>query len=116
MVAATEDEALNRKISLLAGSRRSGECGGRSGRVLLYLPGSGQRRGHHGGNLHRRSSPTIAQYLKAGLREIIPEGFGNLAAQLGSYREMVKEQVPEIAERTEIFQEMVAAGMAGGCS
>ena len=61
------------------------------------------------------SSPTIAQYLKAKFREDIPEGFGDLAVQLGSYRQMVKEQVPEIALRTEIFREMVDAGIAGGC-
>ena len=117
VVAATEDEALNRKISLLCREQKipvnvvdvQEECSFifpalvKDGDITVGISTGG-------------SSPTIAQYLKAGLREIIPEGFGNLAAQLGSYREMVKEQVPEIAVRTEIFQEMVRAGMAGGCS
>ena len=117
VVAATEDEALNRKISLLCREQKipvnvvdvQEECS-------FIFPPLVKDGDNTVGISTGGGSPTIAQHLKAGLREIIPEGFGNLAAQLGSYREMVKEQVPEIAVRTEIFREMVRAGMAGGCS
>ena len=116
VVAATEDGALNRRISHICRERRipvnvvdvQDACSFifpalvRDGDITVGISTGG-------------SSPTIAQYLKAKFREDIPEGFGDLAVQLGSYRQMVKEQVPEIALRTEIFREMVDAGIAGGC-
>ena len=117
VVAATEDSQLNRRISLLCREKKipvnvvdvREECSFifpalvRDGDITVGISTGG-------------SSPTIAQYLKSGLRTIIPEGFGDLAVQLGGYREMVKEQVPELAVRTEIFREMVSAGMEDGCS
>lgn len=60
------------------------------------------------------SSPTIAQYLKKSFREAIPEGFGELAEQLGTYRELVKERVDSLPLRTEIFREMVTEGIRQG--
>ena len=60
------------------------------------------------------SSPTIAQFLKAKFRAAIPEGFGRLAAELGTYRELVKERVPVLSVRTEIFKEMVEEGIRQG--
>ena len=60
------------------------------------------------------SSPTIAQYLKAKFRAAIPEGFGRLAAELGTYRELVKERVPILSVRTAVFKEMVEEGIRQG--
>ena len=117
VVAATEDEELNRRISLICRERKipvnvvdvQEECS-------FIFPALVKDWDITVGISTGGSSPTIAQYLKAGLREIIPEGFGELAVQLGSYREMVKEQVWDISVRTKIFRDMVEVGMAGGCA
>ncbi|MDF2888029.1 MAG: siroheme synthase, partial [Lacrimispora sp.] len=56
----------------------------------------------------------IAQYLKKRFKEAIPSGFGMLASQLGNYRELVKEKVPSLTVRTEIFKTMVKEGIRQG--
>ena len=116
VVAATEDEALNHSISALCRESKTpvnvvdvqAECSFifpalvRDGDITVGISTGG-------------SSPTIAQYLKRRFREAIPEGFGELAAELGSYRELVKEQVDDISVRTELFRAMVDEGIARGC-
>ncbi len=59
-------------------------------------------------------SPTIAKYLKDKFKEAIPDGFGDLAEQLGSYRDLVKEKVDLISIRTDIFKTMVEEGIQQG--
>ena len=116
VVAATEDEALNPRIPALCRESKTpvnvvdvqAECSFifpalvRDGDITVGISTGG-------------SSPTIAQYLKRRFREGIPEGFGELAAELGSYRELVKEQVDDISVRTELFRAMVDEGIARGC-
>ncbi len=116
VVAATEDEELNRRISLLCREKKipvnvvdvQEECSFifpalvRDGDITVGISTGG-------------SSPTIAQYVKARFRKAVPEGFGRLAAELGGYREMVKEQVADISVRTKIFREMVDEGISRDC-
>lgn len=116
VVAATEDEELNRRISVLCREKKipvnvvdvQEECSFifpalvREGDITVGISTGG-------------SSPTIAQYLKARFRKAIPEGFGRLATELGTYRSMVKEQVEDLSVRTGIFREMVDEGISRGC-
>ena len=116
VVAATADEALNRQISERCKAMRipvnvvdvREEC---SFIFPALIKDSDITVGISTGG----SSPTIAQYLKRSFREAVPEGFGKLAKQLGSYRELVKDRVDSLPVRTEIFREMVSLGVRQGC-
>ena len=115
VVAATADEELNRRISLACRERRipvnvvdvREECS-------FIFPALIKDEDITVGISTGGSSPTIAQFLKAKFRAAIPEGFGRLAAELGTYRELVKERVPVLSVRTEIFKEMVEEGIRQG--
>ncbi len=116
VVAATEDEELNRRISVLCRERKipvnvvdvQEECS-------FIFPALVREEDITVGISTGGSSPTIAQYLKARFRKALPEGFGRLAAELGTYRGMVKEQVADISVRTKIFRKMVDEGISRGC-
>lgn len=116
VVAATADEELNRHISLLCKEKRipvnvvdvREECS-------FIFPALMKDKDITVGISTGGSSPTIAQYLKKQFKEAVPEGFGELAAQLGTYRGLVKERVESQPLRTEIFKEMVTEGMKQGC-
>ena len=61
-------------------------------------------------------SPVIARYLKARIREAIPEGLGALTARLGGYREQVKALFPHSpAVRSAVFYELAQEGLEHGC-
>lgn len=60
------------------------------------------------------NSPTVARYLKEKFQNLIPTGFGALASQLGSYRDMVKANIDSQPVRSEIFKIMVDEGIRQG--
>ena len=61
-------------------------------------------------------SPVIARYLKARIREAIPEGLGALTARLGGYRAQVKALFPHSpAVRSAVFYELAQEGLEHGC-
>lgn len=116
VIAATDDEGLNRKISQECRKRRipvnvvdvQKECSFifpsivREGDIVIGISSGGK-------------SPTVTQYLKKRVRENIPEGYGRLVDQLGAYRDYVKARVPEVEDRTVIFKRMVDVGRDHGC-
>ena len=116
VVAATDDEALNRQISEECRRRRipvnvvdvQKECSFifpsivREGDIVVGISSGGK-------------SPTVTQYLKKQVREGIPEGYGHLVEQLGDYRDYVKARVADVADRTVIFRRMVDVGRDHGC-
>lgn len=116
VIAATDDEELNRRISELCRARRIPvnvvdvqlECSFifpsivREGDIVVGISSGGK-------------SPTVTQYLKKQVREGIPEGYGRLVEQLGEYRDYVKAQVADVADRTVIFRRMVDVGREHGC-
>lgn len=116
VVAATADDALNHQISERCRARRipvnvvdvREECS-------FIFPALIKDDDITVGISTGGSSPTIAQYLKRSFKEALPEGFGALAKQLGSYRELVKERVDSLPVRTSIFKEMVSLGVRQGC-
>lgn len=115
VIAATSDEELNRHISVLCRRQKipvnvvdvQEECS-------FIFPALIKDEDIVVGISTGGSSPTIAQYLKKRFKEAIPSGFGMLASQLGTYRELVKEKVPYLSVRTEIFKTMVKEGIRQG--
>jgi precorrin-2 dehydrogenase/sirohydrochlorin ferrochelatase len=115
VIAATSDEELNRYISALCRQQKipvnvvdvQEECS-------FIFPALIKEEDIVVGISTGGSSPTIAQYLKKRFKEAIPSGFGMLASQLGTYRELVKEKVPSLPVRTEIFKTMVKEGIIQG--
>lgn len=115
VVAATEDEELNRRISQVCRGRNipvnvvdvKDECSFifpsivREGSLVVGISSGG-------------GSPTVTQELKRKVRELIPEGYGRLVDDLGSWRDYVKEQVPEIEDRTAIFRKLTETGKENG--
>ena len=115
VVAGTSDELLNKRISLLCKERKipvnvvddQEKCSFifpaliKEGDITVGISTAG-------------SAPSIAQYLKKKLKEVIPSGLGELARQLGSYRSMVKEDVDSSALRMSIFKEMAEEGIRQG--
>ncbi|MDK2968360.1 MULTISPECIES: bifunctional precorrin-2 dehydrogenase/sirohydrochlorin ferrochelatase [Lacrimispora] len=115
VIAATSDEELNRHISVSCRQQKipvnvvdvQEECS-------FIFPALIKEEEIVVGISTGGSSPTIAQYLKKRFRQAIPSGFGMLAVQLGSYRELVKEKVSSLPVRTEIFKTMVKEGIRQG--
>ncbi|WP_313071467.1 precorrin-2 dehydrogenase/sirohydrochlorin ferrochelatase family protein [Lacrimispora sp.] len=115
VVAGTSDEALNKHISDLCRARKipinvvdvQEECSFIFPALIKekHITVAISTGGH---------SPTIAKYLKDKFKEAIPDGFGDLAEQLGSYRDLVKEKVDLISIRTDIFKTMVEEGIQQG--
>ncbi len=117
VVAATDDPALNRKISLSCRENRipvnvvdvKDECSFifpsivREEDIVIGISSGGK-------------SPTVTQDLKQKIRGVIPEGYGRLVRQLGEYRDFVKIRVPDISQRTAIFKRMVDVGRTHDCS
>lgn len=115
VVAGTSDESINRRISALC--REKGipvnvvdmqeECS-------FIFPALIKEKEIVVGISTGGSSPTIAQYLKASFKKVIPKGFGELSRQLKAYRETVKDQVDSPSLRKDIFQAMVEEGIRRG--
>ncbi len=116
-VAGTSDEAVNRRISILCRERNipvnvvdvKEECS-------FIFPALIKDEDIVVGISTGGSSPTIARYLKNNIKEAVPRGFGNMAKQLGAYREMVKNKVNREPVRAEIFKAMVDEGIRQGGS
>lgn len=115
VVAATSDDGLNRHISQVCRQRKipinvvdvQEECS-------FIFPALIKEKEIVVGISTGGSSPTIAKYLKKRFKEAIPSGFGALAAQLNTYRNLVKEKVPSLAVRSDIFKTMVDEGIRQG--
>ena len=117
VIAATSEPGLNSRISALCRSKRipvnvvdvKEECSFifpsivRDDPVVVGISTGGM-------------SPVIARYLKARIREAIPEGLGALTARLGGYREQVKALFPHSpAVRSAVFYELAQEGLEHGC-
>ncbi len=112
VVAATDDEALNHKISIACKRRnipvnavdQIEDCTFifpaylKEGEVVAAFSSGGQ-------------SPVITQYLKEKTRPVLTHHLGSLAACLGSLRETVKEKTKTQAERKKIYQDILHLGL-----
>lgn len=112
VVAATDDEVLNHKISIACKRQnipvnavdQIEDCTFifpaylKEGEVVAAFSSGGK-------------SPVVTQYLKEKMRPVLTHHIGSLAACLGSLRETVKEKIKTQAERKKIYQEILQAGL-----
>lgn len=54
------------------------------------------------------TSPALAARLRRELEEAVPEEYGRAAAVMGTYREYVKERVPDIRDRKRVFEALLS--------
>lgn len=115
VVAATDDEALNRHISRICQARsipvnavdQTQDCSFifpayvKQGEVVAAFSSGGQ-------------SPVMAQYLKAQIKPVMTEELGRLAACLGSIRDMVQSSVQTGSARKHLYQELLQLGLQKG--
>ncbi len=115
VVAATDDEALNQRISQLCQARgipvnvvdQTQDCSFifpayvKQGEVVAAFSSGGQ-------------SPVMTQYLKAQIKPVMTEELGELAACLGSIREVVHSSVRTETARKHLYEELLQLGLQKG--
>lgn len=115
VVAATDDETLNQRISRLCQERgipvnvvdQPQDCSFifpayvKRGEVVAAFSSGGQ-------------SPVMTQYLKAQIRPVMTEELGELAACLGSIRDMVHSSVRTETARKHLYEELLQLGLQKG--
>ena len=112
VVAATDDEALNHRISQACRAKKipvnavdqKEDCSFifpayvKEGEVVAAFSSGGQ-------------SPVITQYLKEQIRPAVTPHLSDLAVCLGSLREMVRQCTKTEAARKKIYKEILALGL-----
>lgn len=115
VVAATDNEALNRRISQLCQALgipvnavdQAQDCSFifpayvKQGEVVAAFSSGGQ-------------SPVMTQYLKAQIKPVMTEELGELAACLGSIRDMVHSSVKTEIARKHLYEELLQLGLQKG--
>lgn len=112
VIAATDDETLNERISVLAKQRglpvnvvdRPALCSfivpavvDRSPVVVAVSTGG--------------SSPVLTRQLKEKLEIMLPGAYGRLATMLGGFRERVKQQIGDFGRRTRFWERLLQGPM-----
>ena len=114
-VAATDDETLNQRISRLCQARsipvnvvdQIQDCSFifpayvKRGEVVAAFSSGGQ-------------SPVMTQYLKAQIKPVMTEELGELAACLGSLRDVVHSSVQTETARKHLYEELLQLGLQKG--
>lgn len=115
VVAATDDEALNQRISRLCQARsipvnvvdQIQDCSFifpayvKRGEVVAAFSSGGQ-------------SPVMTQYLKSQIKPVMTEELGELAACLGSIRDVVHSSVQTETARKHLYEELFQLGLQKG--
>lgn len=115
VVAATDDEVLNRRISGLCQEHgipvnvvdQTQDCSFifpayvKQGEVVAAFSSGGQ-------------SPVMTQYLKAQIKPVMTKELGELAACLGSIRDVVHSSVRTEEARKHLYEELLQLGLQKG--
>ena len=115
VVAATDDETLSQRISRLCQARsipvnvvdQIQDCSFifpayvKRGEVVAAFSSGGQ-------------SPVMTQYLKAQIKPVMTEKLGELAACLGSLRDVVHSSVQTETARKHLYEELLQLGLQKG--
>lgn len=115
VVAATDDETLNQRISRLCQARsipvnvvdQIQDCSFifpayvKRGEVVAAFSSGGQ-------------SPVMTQYLKAQIKPVMTEKLGELATCLGSLRDVVHSSVQTETARKHLYEELLQLGLQKG--
>jgi len=115
VIAATDDRALNRRISLLCRQRHIpvNAVDDREACTFLF-PALVKRGGLSIGISTGGASPSAAVYLKERIASVIPENFEELLAYLDSLRGVAKAVLPDERRRADFFSRLFAACMQAG--
>lgn len=112
VVAATDDKVLNHRIAAACMKKRipvnavdqAEDCSFifpaylKKGEVVSAFSSGGQ-------------SPVLTQYLKKEIKPFMTDHLGNLAACLGSLRDMVKDRVETEGDRKKLYRELLHLGL-----
>ncbi len=115
VVAATDDEVLNQRVSRLCQALgipvnavdQTQDCSFifpayiKQGEVVAAFSSGGQ-------------SPVMTQYLKAQIKPVMTEELGELAACLGSIRDVVHSSVKTEIARKHLYEELLQLGLQKG--
>jgi len=113
VIAATDDEGTNRKVSELATARNIPVNVADSPELCNFILPSVLDRSpvliavSTGG-----SSPVLARQLRARLETLIPSAYGRLASLIDEYRPLVNQRLPEGRPRMRFWEKMLEGPMA----
>ncbi len=115
VIAATDQEAVNRRISVLCQKRHIPINAADHPSLCSFLFPALIQQGHFSAGITTGgASPAAAAYFKELLREQLPEHLDELLSWLESLRPAVKAAIPEQQKRAEVFRELFYACMAKG--
>lgn len=112
VVAATDDETLNSRISHLCKKQNilvnvvdvKEECS-------FIFPAYVKKGDITVGVTTGGNSPVISQHIKKKIKEVIPDYFETLVKTLGEYRPIIKEEIDSVQLRTFIYKELAYMGI-----
>lgn len=113
VIAATDDETINKKVSELAKSRNIPVNVVDNPKLCSFIMPSVVDRSpvqiaiSTGG-----ASPVLARLLRARLETMIPASFGRLAELMGKSRELVRKRFPEMNERRRFWEHILQGPVA----
>ncbi len=115
VIAATDDEAVNREVAMLCQKRHIPvNVADEPSQCTFFFPALVQQGEFSAGISTGGASPTAAAYFKEKLRELLPENLDELLAWLESMRPKLKSRIPEQRKRAEVFRVLFKACMEKG--
>ena len=115
VIAATDDEVINRKVALLCKTANIPVPVADSPEDCTFLfPALVQRGEFSAGISTGGASPTAAVYFKEQLEQQVPENLEEILDWLAEHRAALKKSVPDQAQRAGIFRRLFDACMAKG--
>lgn len=115
VIAATNNKAANRRISVLCQKRHIPVNVADDPALCSFLfPALVQQGSFSAGISTGGASPVAAAYFKERLRELLPEGLDKLLFWLESLRPALKASIPEQNRRAAVFRRLFDACMAKG--
>lgn len=113
VVAATDDEALNEEITVLAEARgmlANAASNGTLGNFIM--PAIIDRHPVIAAVSTGGKSPVLARFIRARLETLIPRGFGDLATLAGQFRDRVKSSIGRQSDRRAFWDRVFSGPIA----
>lgn len=113
VIAATDEESINRKVSELAKSRNIPVNVVDNPKLCSFImPSVVDRNPVQIAISTGGASPVLARLLRARLETMIPASFGRLAELMGKSRELVRKRFPEMNERRRFWEHILQGPVA----
>lgn len=115
VIAATDDEAVNREVAMLCQKRDIPvNVADEPSQCSFFFPALVQQGEFSAGISTGGASPTAAAFFKEELRELLPDNLDEILAWLESMRPNLKNSIPEQRKRADVFRALFKACMAKG--